>query len=389
MSSITVSSLASRSIVCAALIAGSSAASAQIPAIQGSNANATAVANEDEAAALSALSASAGGTGATLGGWIRARYANSSDVDTDPIAAGSQDLGGFSIDSMRLIFSGQAPGNWAYYMSVEGGHQGLLDTGNSGLTVMDACATVPLGDNCQVVVGRFGANFLWSANIEERNLVFLDRNYATEDTDNRDQGFEFQGWIGSFNWWAAMQNGADGAGDKLALSGRASWRVIGDAALCLQEGCCLPTGAETQLVVGAACFDDANFGDGTAIAGDVWFAHAPWTAYAEVVNFGDDIRPVPGIDALTGTLIPVVNGPTGSKTTASLTVAYMLSPARWEVAARAQDLDDGANTTIYSAAVNRYIAGHNAKWTVQFDTSHSDVAALEADTLAFGLTVGF
>ncbi len=326
--------------------------------------------------------------GPTIGGWIRSRYANSSDVDVDALSAGDQELGGFSMDSIRLNVGGQAAPGFGFNVSLEGGNQGLLDTGNAGLTVLDAYATVALGSHAQVVIGRFGANFLWSANIEERKLMFLDRNVAAENTDGRDQGLEFQGWIERFNWWAALQNGSDGAGDELALSGRASYRLIGAQPCCLQEGCCESVEDDTQLVVGVAYLDDSNFDDGTALAGDVWFVHAPFSAYAEFVDWGDDIRPLAGIDVVSGTLIPVGVGAVGSQTSTSVTVGYMLSPARWEIAARVQDLDDGADTSVWSAALNHYVEMHNAKWTLQFDSSNSDNSALEADTFSIGLTAG-
>lgn len=38
--------------------------------------------------------------------------------------------------------------------------------------------------------------------------------------------------------------------------------------------------------------------------------------------------------------------------------------------------------------MNRYVASHNAKWTAQVDSTDSDDDALDAVTLANGLTVG-
>ena len=50
---------------------------------------------------------------------------------------------------------------------------------------------------------------------------------------------------------------------------------------------------------------------------------------------------------------------------------------------------DDAETQVFSAALNRYFAGHNAKLTLQVDTTDSDTPTLEVDTIRVGMTVGF
>ncbi len=327
-------------------------------------------------------------SGPQISGWLRARYATSSDIDLDTDASGNQDLGGFNLDSVRLNIGGAAGGGYSYWLSLEAGNQALLDTGSArSVALYDAYATVPLGEHAQVIMGRFSSNFLWSTNIEERNLLFLDRTLAGENTDNRDLGVEFSGAVDRFNWWAAVQNGSDGVADEVALSGRASYRVFGEP-FSMQEGGCDPTADATQLVVGAGYFDDPNLDEGTALGADVWFFHLPFSAYAEVVDWDDGIRPLPAIDPISGTLVPSGAGAAGCETSTSLTLGYVLSPSRWEIAARWQDLDDSADTSVLSAALDRYIAGHDTKWTLQLDTSSSDDPALEAVTIALGLTIG-
>jgi hypothetical protein len=252
--------------------------------------------------------------------------------------------------------------------------------------VVDAYATVELGEIATASVGRFSATYLWNSAYEDRRLFFLDRSFLSEVNDNRDVGVELAGAIDRFNWWAAAQNGSDGAGEELALSARVSCNVLGES-LPSSEGCCALGEAE-HLTVGAAWYDDGNLDDGTALYGDVAFAKGRWSAIAEIVDFGDDVQPLPGVNSSTGVVIPVGSGALGAETPWDVMLAFMLVPDRWEIGTRWEDLDDDADTTIWTAALNRYFEGHDAKCTLQFSTADSDASANEADTIAVGLTVG-
>ena len=68
---------------------------------------------------------------------------------------------------------------------------------------------------------------------------------------------------------------------------------------------------------------------------------------------------------------------------------HLISPDTWEAGLRWQDFDDGSDTTSVSAVLNRYVAGHDAKWTLQVDDAQSDDDTLDATTVALGVTVGF
>jgi hypothetical protein len=71
-----------------------------------------------------------------------------------------------------------------------------------------------------------------------------------------------------------------------------------------------------------------------------------------------------------------------------VTASYLFTEM-YEAAVRYEDADDAADTSIISAGVNRYSAGHNLKWTAQFVTASSDTAALETDTISIGATLAF
>jgi hypothetical protein len=333
-----------------------------------------------------ALTATSQDKGPSISGWLRSRAAFSSDVDASA-AAGSQDLAGFNMDDIRLVLSGSAAEGWSYTVSLEAGDPAISDASGSGVGLFDAYATVALGDQAAVSIGRLSATFLWSSGIGENQRLFLDKTFVGEFWDGRDVGFEISGSAGGFRGWAAVQNGSDSVSEELALSARVSFHVLGDALPACEGSCGL--GEARQLTIGAAWFDDTGLDEGTAIGADVFFASGRWSASAEIVDFGDDLGPVAAVNSSTGAVIPGAIGATGAQTSWNAALAFALVPDTWEIAARWQDLDDDAGTTIASASVVRYVAGHSIKWTAQVDSADSDDPALEVDTLAVGLAVGF
>lgn len=325
-------------------------------------------------------------TGPRIGGWIRTRFASSSDVDASA-APGRQDLGGFDLDSVRLVLSGKAAEHYGYTISMEAGDALVSDVAGPGVGLLDAYVSVALSDAIAVSVGRFSATTLWSTGIEDRRLLFLDRSFVGEALDGRDVGAEFSGSFDRLHWWATAQNGSDGQGNDLALSARLSYRVLGDA-LPSCEGCC-DAGDLDHLTIGACWLDDSGLDDGSLLIGDVFFRKGGWSAIAEIADFGDDLRAGPTVNPASGIVVPGAAAATGAKTPWNATLAYLFAPNEWEAAARYQDLDDDDGTTMITVAVSRYFANHDVKWIAQYDTSDSDDPALEADTIALGLTVGF
>lgn len=325
--------------------------------------------------------------GIAVNGWIRTRYANSSDVDADPSAAGDQDLGGFNLDSVRLVIRGTAVEGYGFLISFDAGDEAVNDAASDGVGVVDAYATVRLCECATITMGRFCAMFLANTCVEERKLLFLDRSFLDEAWDWRDLGVQVSGSFQRFEYWAAIQNGMDGAADEYALTARASMHVIGHN-LCTQEGC--PMGVEPSklLTVGVAWYDDQSMDEGAALGGDVLFAWDRFSAVAEIVDHEEEMRPGLALNPSTGVLIPMDFAATGPETPWGITLGYLLVPERWEVGLRWQDLDDEADTSSIGAAVNLYFAGHDAKWTAQFDSVDSDDSALDAETIAVGLTVG-
>jgi hypothetical protein len=325
----------------------------------------------------------------SIHGWIRSRYASSGDVDTDAGSAGDQDLGGFDLDVARLVLGGEVGSDHSYTIALEAGDPLTADASTSGgqVGLLDAYAVVRVGESVTATVGRFSSTFLWRTSTEERKLLFLDRSFLGEAWDGRDVGVEFAGAFQRLNWWAAAQNGADGVENDLALSACACYQLLGEG-LYTEEGT-YGLGDAQHLSVSLAVFDDQSLDEGSAVGAGVFYARERWYAEVDVNDFADDLRPTPMINPATGTLVPSSASAAGAETPWGGTVAWMIDPGRWELALRLQDIDDAADTSSASVGASYYVAGHDAKWTLQLERSDSDDAALEADVLAIGLTVGF
>jgi hypothetical protein len=334
---------------------------------------------------LSAEQSSAA-SGFEVSGWLRARGAWSSDFDADPVSTGSQDLSGFNVDSARVAFSGSPAPGYSVNVSIESGDPLTSDTAGPGVGLLDAYASVALDEHTTLSMGRYSGTFLWRTTLEERKLLFLDRSFIAEAWDGRDVGAELAGSFGRFDFYVGVQNGLDGAAEKLALNACACFSVL-DNDLCLDESR-LGLVDHKYLTFSLAWFDDPSLNDGTALGASVHAASGRWSAYFELVDSGDDLEFAPAMNTATGVVVPSAISPTGAQTPWSLMTGYLLVPDRWEIAARWQDLDDDDGTTIVTGAVDRYMSGHDAKWTLQLDSSDSDDSTLEALTVAIGLTVG-
>jgi hypothetical protein len=324
--------------------------------------------------------------GPRLGGFLRMRGAWSNDVDLDPVAPGGQDLAGFCLDNVRIQVDGDPRDGWTYRVSIEAGHQAELDTfSGPGVDLLDAYVETRLCKQAWVEMGQFCSVFLWSACNDERNLLFLDRSFIAENWDGRDVGAQLAATYGPFDAWFAVQNGFDGKESHDAYTARGVFRALGQGGWCC-EGACF--GGGERLALGASVFEDRMMDHGTAVGFDALFVEGRFSAHAEVVHYGVDMRPMPGVDPTNGVIIPAMMDPAGSETPWDATVGYAIVPDEWEVAVRGQFLDDEMDTSVYSLAVDRFVGGRNVKWTAQYDKSWSDDSNLEFGALGIGLTVG-
>lgn len=323
----------------------------------------------------SLTSGMAQGSGFSLDGWVKSSYANSSDV---AIAPTGNDLGGFSMDSIRLNMNGSL-GDFDVHVALEGSSDvgfGIFGGvgGASTVGVIDAYASFAITDSVAVQVGYFRPPFLNDSLRDENEFLFIDRTVSGDAWAFRDHGVAFSFAFDQFNAWLGLQNGSDAQGDELAFMGRVEFNAMGSG-MSGTEGAYGSGSDENSLNLGVGYYDDGEVDDATAISFDVDYAHGPLYAAASLVDYDDGI-----VGALT---------PAGldSETPWDVTVSYMFAPDEWEVAARWEDFDDSNDSSALSLGVNYYVEGHDMKWQLNFSTIDSDSGAIEADVIAVAMLV--
>jgi len=332
-----------------------------------------------------ASSLSQGGGGLGVSGFVRTSYASSSDVsfpDPQGIANGdptaTNDLGGFSMDNVRLEFSGSV-GEFNVFVSVEGSNDlGMGAFGGIGTigaaTVLDAWAAMNITEDIAVTLGTFRLPFQGDSLRDEDETLFIDRSITGDRWAGRDAGVMFSGNFDALGWWLAAQNGVDGAGDDLVITARAAFNAMGTGFGAVEGA--YGAGDESNLTIAAGYTDDGNLDDGEAISIDADYARGALSFGFSMVDYGDGVAGAP---------LPV--GAELATTPWDGTVSFMVSPDTWELAARWDDFDDSNDTTMITLGLNRYLEGHNAKWQINYSTIDSDMTANEIDMIQLGLTV--
>lgn len=319
------------------------------------------------------------GSGASVSAFIKASYGNSGDIQV-----GGNDLGGFALNNARINFTGSV-GDYSLFIALEGasGSPGIFGGGLGGVTsvggpvgVLDAIASVNITDQIKGSMGQFRPAFLASSLRSEDNLLFINRTAQGDTWSFRDQGVMASGNFDQLGWWLGLQNGNDGAGNDLVITGRLTFTAMGTAQ-ATTEGAYGATGSQ-NLTIGIAYYDDANVTDGTAMCADVYFNAGALSASAEIVDYDDGFS-------------DFVNNPTtafsplGGETPWDVAVGYMVVPDQWEAALRFEDFDDTDNTTAITAGVNWYRSGHAAKWQLNWTSTQSDNNNLEFDLIQVAL----
>lgn len=296
------------------------------------------------------LAAQSGGP--QIGGWL----ISSLDMVEDAIAGPPVDDSlGFNLRSARINVSG----NVADY-----GYRVSMDLADGSAELKDAYATFKLGDAVTGRMGQFKPPTLSSFLIERNRLLFLDRT-INGSTFDRDLGLQLSGDFETVGWWLAAQNGADDQADEFLFTARVAVDLMGEGVGAVEGAYGAPDG--TALTVAAFWQDDGSFDNGTRIGAEARLTAGPFAGAAELVDNDEDL---------------------GDNTPWNVTVSYLFHE-QYEAALRWEDLDDSADTTRITIGVNRYVLGHDIKWTLQYSTGDSDDSALEADAISLGLAVSF
>lgn len=327
--------------------------------------------------------------GPEIDGWIIGAWDYSSDLTTTDDTTGEvKDLSGVRMRSARLRAMGDV-NNYGYKLefdffdseqnlfvqnvlglsSTDG--SGIFDSGEGDPTghVLDAYGEVNVADSFNIRLGRFRPPVLQSALIDRNRTVFIDRSILGSIFATRDEGAMVNGDFERVGWYLAVQNGTDGVADDYLFTGRLTVDILGEGAGLTNEGA-YNSGEETNLMLGASFSDDGALQDGTIIAGEAYLSSGPFALSGEIGDFDNSF----------GTL--------ANSTPWAATGTYMITE-NYEIALRWEEVDDAANSQVWSGGINWYHDDWNTKWQLQYSTSNSDQVALEADVVSLGLVVSF
>jgi hypothetical protein len=321
----------------------------------------------------SSLSAQNAG-GPKVGGWvITSVRMQDLGVDTDGDGFGDADELGFTLDQVRLHVTGDVSNDYSYKIGFD------LQDGEAELA--DAYIKWKLMDNISGTMGRFLYPTIRSATMDENKLLFLQRTELgaalyNDAVRGRSIGVAAGGGFEMVNFIVAVQNGEDETQDEFAFTVNVSADVMGKGAGSVEGAYGAAEG--TNLSIGAFYHDDGALDSAMGVE-----AYFTMGALAVSGNYVQD----DGI--LDGTVFPGVGEVSGY----DLTVSYLFTE-QYEASLRYESLEFDApfEQTIIRAGINRYSAGHNLKWTLQYSNFDQEAAGFDIsaeDEIALGATLAF
>jgi len=333
---------------------------------------------DQEINSLSASLATQGTTGPKVGGYIITAF----DYEADPpglgvdlnnngaIEAGTEantpfigdDTSGWDFRFVRLQVKGDLGHDYSYMVS--------FDLGTGSAELEDAFVDWKITDGIQGRWGRYRVPFARSALVSDAKLLFLQRTAIGESLDFRDLGASVSGQFEMVRFWLNVQNGSDGIVKDMFINARVTMDIMGEG-VSLIEGAYGASDA-IGMSIGGAIGDDTGLDDGLRWLLEAAFVSGPFSFAAEVADFDADV---------------------GDNTPWDATASFLFTE-QYEIAARYEDFDDGdADTTATTLGLNRYVSGHDIKWTLQYRRIDTDFEpnsiAFDRDQVAVGLTVAF
>ncbi|MFN0006883.1 MAG: porin [Planctomycetota bacterium] len=320
--------------------------------------------------------------GPKVGGYIMSSFRYSDD--TDALFGGppnDEDEVGFKLDKVRLEVSGDLGQDYTYKVS--------FDLASGTASLKDAYVSWQIAESVKATMGQFKKPFLRSGLLADNRLLFYDRSGLGGFFSGREEGLMFTGNFDTIQWWIAGQNGLDGKQDDWNYTLRVVANLMGSG-VGKVEGA-YGAGEETNLTVGVAYGDEQELDDGAMIGVEAAMTSGPFSLGGELVDFDEgtagSFPSKSGSDVHYGSSNTFVSVDPADSTPWDLTASYLITEA-YEAAIRYEDGDDDDETTAWSIAVNRYIQGHDIKWTLQALSSDSDDPTNEVTEWTLGLTVG-
>jgi len=308
----------------------------------------------------SAVSAPSSANG-PIGGWaalVRANYTFTSDTDPD--------ISGFFGDDARVSAWGEV-GDYSWRLSM---NAGPFTTGGFDMSIEDAWVKWACGEYFTAMLGSYRPRVLLSNSVWEENQLFINRSILGNEFDFFDLGVGAEGSVQDFSWYAQIMNGFDGPSESHIWLVRGEYHLNGGRGD--YEGA---FGSSDDLMgtVGATYYmDDTSSGDAGMYALDLGGSVSQVGFGFEIAFTDDDFSGFLGIIE-------------GDSEPWSAYVSYLLNQ-EFEVGLRFEDLDDSADSTLWTAGVSWYHSGKNAKWNAEVSETDSDI--IDAFIVQVGLSIG-
>jgi hypothetical protein len=351
---------------------------------------------DQEIANLSSSLSAQNAPGPKLSGYIKTSFRYSQDEDA--LFGGppnNEDESGFKLDKVRIEISGDANQDYSYKVS--------FDLASGTATLKDAYVQWKIADNFRATMGQFTKPVLMESVISDKNLLFYQRTALGEFFRPRDTGAMLSGNFDTIEWSVSAQNGVDDTGGQTKqndfnYSARLAANLMGAGAGKRIEGA-YGAAQDTNLTVGIAWADNKSLDDQDVIAGDFALTSGPFSLSGEIAHFGkgDTSEGFPskdGSDLHWGSDNSFVSIDPSDETSFDLTLSYLFTP-EYEAAIRYEfgkmddsGLTDDPSVEAWSAAINKYVQGHDIKWTLQILKTISDDDTNEILEWTLGLTVG-
>jgi phosphate-selective porin len=292
-------------------------------------------------------------------------------IDSGEVAEGDDTLG-WNFRNVRIGAAGDLGQDYFFRINFE------LRDGSAELR--DAYVDWKITDGIKGRWGRYKVPFARTALTPKTKLLFLERTLIGQAFNFRDLGIMVSGQFEMVNFWVNAQNGSDSAIKDMFYNGRVTFDVMGDGVAAVEGS--YGAGDPLALSVGLAAGEDSGADDSFVWILEAALTSGPFSVSGEIADF----------DEGSGLYITPFTTTLGDVTPWSITGSFAFTE-EYEIAGRFQNVDDEDDTVVYGVSVNRYVSGHDIKWTLQYvrtDTdAEVDAIELDRDQVALGLTVAF
>lgn len=353
---------------------------------------------DQEIASLSSSLSAQNAPGPKIGGYLKTSYRYSTSKDA--LFGGppnDSDESGFKLDKVRVEITGDANQEYSYKVS--------FDLASGSAAIKDAYVQWKIADSFRATLGLFTKPVLSESLISDKNLLFYQRTALGEFFRPRDTGAMLGGNFDTIEWSISAQNGTNDSGGQSKQSGdfanysaRLAANLMGAGAGKRIEGA-YGAAQDTNLTAGIAWADNKALKDQNLFAGDLAMTSGPFSIAGEIVSFGkgdptDGFPAKDGKDLHWGSDNSNVSIDPSDKVSWDATVSYLFTP-EYEAAIRYEQgnakqgaLPDDPSVQAWSLGVNKYVQGHDIKWTLEVLHTISNDHTNEITEWTLGLTVG-